>query len=143
MEWSTAAIWMRWHNWFKECQSWVPQLPVPFHSLSKRERMMFFLTFLLLTTPVVLGQSSISIYVSSARSNSSIPCGTSYGSPCPWPTAGFKSIPILSNSSFDNVTIFLFPGTHNACDVSYFSLIYNASRTASTFFFFQTNQLRL
>jgi hypothetical protein len=77
--------------------------------------------------PLVASQSEIALYVDSSSLNSSVPCGLSPSSPCSTLAAAYMSIPVLSNSSMDNITISLFPGFHNACDLSYFSLVSNVT----------------
>jgi hypothetical protein len=82
--------------------------------------------------PFVNSQSVIYLFVNPFTNNVTLPCGTSVTSACPNITSAYMSIPLLSTSVSDNVVIALFPGIHNACDVSYFSLVLNVSNGTST-----------
>jgi predicted outer membrane repeat protein len=80
---------------------------------------------------VVSGQSVIPLYVSPSSTNNTAPCGTTVDSPCRTLKAAYETIPLLSTSTLDNVTVYLFPGIHISCDVSYFSLVTNVSASTA------------
>jgi hypothetical protein len=81
---------------------------------------------------LVQSQSVISLYVDPSSANVSAPCGTMYSSPCQNLTLAYMTIPLLSNSLSDKVTIYLSPGTHYACELSYFFLASNVTSAVAT-----------
>jgi hypothetical protein len=99
---------------------------------------MFLQVAIVLIIPAVVSQTMISLYVNPVSSNATLPCGISSDAACPNLTAAYMSIPLLSKSKSDRVTIFLFPGVHNACDVSFYWLVSNVSVNTSSYLTLQS-----
>jgi hypothetical protein len=72
---------------------------------------------------VATHSATVTLYVNSAFSTTSLPCGGTQASSCSTVLAAYQSIALLSNSSLDKAVILLNPGVHSVCNLSYFTNI--------------------
>jgi hypothetical protein len=84
-----------------------------------------FLWVTLLATLSLAHSSSVSwtMYVNSSSVSNAIPCGLNTSAACPSIAAAYNTLGVLSNSSYDEAVINLFPGVHNACNISYYAQV--------------------